>query len=231
MYRFVGNDPGQPGALNSDYNPRFRTIATNFQAWPGQFTVTDEAPTQVAATALAPGHHHGRTRPSATSAAQLPQLLRGGPALRPQASDHAAGRTVTITGFGFGAAKGTVQAERHRDGGQRDRPAGRDTSIVFTRAGQHRDRRSSLSVTGDQRLQPAYNGISLQVLEQHRRRPGHDRRPTRSWPRSARASTYATIQAALEAARPTSAKQFWLVVVWPERARPRTTRRVSTPRT
>ncbi len=54
MYRFVGNDPGQPGALNPDYNPRFRTIATNFQGWPGLYTVTDEAPTQVAATALAP---------------------------------------------------------------------------------------------------------------------------------------------------------------------------------
>ena len=54
MYRFVGNDPGQPGAQNPDYNPRFRTIATNFQGWPGLYTVTDEAPTQVAATALAP---------------------------------------------------------------------------------------------------------------------------------------------------------------------------------
>ena len=54
MYRFVGNDPGQPGALNPDYNPRFRTIATNFQGWPGLYTVTDEAPTQVATTALAP---------------------------------------------------------------------------------------------------------------------------------------------------------------------------------
>ena len=35
-------------------NAPFRTIATNFQAWPGLYTVTDEAPTQVAATALAP---------------------------------------------------------------------------------------------------------------------------------------------------------------------------------
>src|SRR5689334_24048195 len=43
------------GALNPDYNPRFRTIATNFQAWPGLYTVTDTAPTQVAATVLAPG--------------------------------------------------------------------------------------------------------------------------------------------------------------------------------
>ncbi|MDT4989845.1 MAG: large repetitive protein, partial [Micromonosporaceae bacterium] len=45
MYRFVGNDPGQPGHLNPNYNQRYRTIATNFQAWPGLFTVTDTAPT------------------------------------------------------------------------------------------------------------------------------------------------------------------------------------------
>ncbi len=55
MYRFVGNDPGQPGHLNRNYNPRFRTIATNFQAWPGLYTTTDTAPTQVAAVAVAPG--------------------------------------------------------------------------------------------------------------------------------------------------------------------------------
>ncbi len=35
MYRFVGNDPGIPGALNPNYNPRYRTIATEFEACPG----------------------------------------------------------------------------------------------------------------------------------------------------------------------------------------------------
>ena len=47
MYRFVGNDPGQPGRLNPTYNPGFRTIAATFQGWPGLYTVTDTAPTQV----------------------------------------------------------------------------------------------------------------------------------------------------------------------------------------
>ena len=35
MYYFKGNDPGQPGHANANYNPRFRTIGTEFQAWPG----------------------------------------------------------------------------------------------------------------------------------------------------------------------------------------------------
>lgn len=55
MYYFKGNDPGQPGHANANYNPRFRTIGTEFQAWPGLWTVTDTAPTQVGVIAGAPG--------------------------------------------------------------------------------------------------------------------------------------------------------------------------------
>ena len=54
MFYFKGNDPGVPGHPNPDYNPRFRTIGTNFQAWPGLYTVTDTAPTQVAQVTLQP---------------------------------------------------------------------------------------------------------------------------------------------------------------------------------
>jgi hypothetical protein len=48
MYRFVGNDPGSGDHLNPNYDPRYRTIATNFQGWPGLWTVTDTAPTLTA---------------------------------------------------------------------------------------------------------------------------------------------------------------------------------------
>ena len=114
MYRFVGNDPGQPrdalhpdSRLNADYNPRFRTIAASFQAWPGLFTVTDEAPTQVANVALAPD----------TTAANPTQCDLGGdypqlytvdhPFVR--RSDTATARTVTLQGVNFGAAAGTLK--------------------------------------------------------------------------------------------------------------------------
>ena len=43
MYRFVGNDPGQPQHPNMNYKPIYRTIAANFQAWPGIFTAADTA--------------------------------------------------------------------------------------------------------------------------------------------------------------------------------------------
>ena len=36
VYRFVGNDPGAPGNLNTNYKPGYRTIAAEFEAVPGQ---------------------------------------------------------------------------------------------------------------------------------------------------------------------------------------------------
>jgi hypothetical protein len=99
MYRFVGNDPGQPGHFNRNYNPRFRTIATNFQAWPGLFTTTDTAPTQVAAVAIAPGST--QVAPvNCDAAVDTPQLFA---VSRPYLRSTDNNRQITITGTGFGA--------------------------------------------------------------------------------------------------------------------------------
>ena len=48
MYRFVGNDPGIPGRWNPNYNPQYRTIAAEFEAFPGALIPADLAPTPVA---------------------------------------------------------------------------------------------------------------------------------------------------------------------------------------
>ena len=138
MYRFVGNDPGQPrdalhpdSRLNADYNPRFRTIAASFQAWPGLFTVTDEAPTQVANVALAPD----------TTAANPTQCDLGGdypqlytvdhPFVR--RSDTATARTVTLQGVNFGAAAGTLKV----GGAPVTTSSWSDSSITFTVRAEH----------------------------------------------------------------------------------------------
>ena len=52
MYRFVANDPGVPGALNPNYNPRFATIAAGVEALPG-LTTFDRPRAD-------PGRPHGR---------------------------------------------------------------------------------------------------------------------------------------------------------------------------
>ena len=54
MYRFVANDPGIPGRLNPNYNPRYRTIAAEFEAIPGVSILADLAPTQVGLTVESP---------------------------------------------------------------------------------------------------------------------------------------------------------------------------------
>ena len=47
MYYMLGNDPGQPGQLNLNYNPQYRTIGASFEIWPGQMLPSDLAPTQM----------------------------------------------------------------------------------------------------------------------------------------------------------------------------------------
>jgi hypothetical protein len=104
LYRFVGNDPGAPGHLNQNYNPRFRTIATEFEAMPGVTIPTDLAPTQVGVSIGIPG-----TSPTTVQCLvdeSEPQLFRvSKPFLR--STETGAARNITITGYGFGASKGT----------------------------------------------------------------------------------------------------------------------------
>ncbi len=103
MYRFVGNDPGVPGALNGDYNPRFRTIGTEFEAMPGVTIPTDLAPTQVGVSIGTPG-----TSPTTVKCLANP--------VQPQLLSRRPSRTCATTTsnrsdhhrwIGFGASKGT----------------------------------------------------------------------------------------------------------------------------
>ena len=107
MYRFVGNDPGPPSRPFRDYNPNYRTIAANFQAWPGVNTVADTAPTQVGASILAPGGQFNAlavcasedTRPQVFKVNRPYARVTGGSQLR----------DLVITGNFFGAAEGTLR--------------------------------------------------------------------------------------------------------------------------
>lgn len=108
MYRFVGNDPGQPGHPNPNYNPRYRSISANFQAWPGLFTVTDTAPTQTGAVVVTPG----TTTPvpvNCSLSASTPEVFAVDKVI--VGSGGSTGdRTVTVKGRGFGLASApTVQ--------------------------------------------------------------------------------------------------------------------------
>ncbi len=98
MYRFVGNDPGVPGRLNLNYNPRYRTIAADFEALPGLLVPADLAPTQVGVTVQLPG---GQVAPLACAAdADQPQLYSIDKPYLGVNEVH----TFTLKGVGFGTA-------------------------------------------------------------------------------------------------------------------------------
>ena len=105
LYRFVGNDPGVPGALNQNYKPQFRTIAAEFEAFPGLIVPADLAPTQVGVTVQLPGGQINQIACLLDPA--TPQLFAvSQPYVQRQGSPNA--RIFTIQGLGFGASPGAV---------------------------------------------------------------------------------------------------------------------------
>ena len=188
MYRSSATTLASPGHLNADYNPRFRTIAATFQGWPGLYTVTDEAPTQVANTVPAPGRHPGQPDP-VRPRRRLPAAVRGRPPVRPADvhDDHTADNTVITVNR---HALRQLAPARSRLGGTTVRPRAGATArspSVLPDSGSlrgpqaHRDharRRRS-----DQRQLPDPAGARAGS------RPPGTRPPTRGSRRSARASS------------------------------------------
>ncbi|HEX5690187.1 MAG TPA: IPT/TIG domain-containing protein, partial [Roseiflexaceae bacterium] len=104
LYRFVGNDPGVPGRLNTNYNPLYRTIAAEFEALPGLTIPADLAPTQVAVGVQIPGSQTLSPVNCALEAAS-PQLYAID---KPYIYTNEIGSlpTFTLSGAGFGASQG-----------------------------------------------------------------------------------------------------------------------------
>ncbi|MEY2581779.1 MAG: large repetitive protein [Ilumatobacteraceae bacterium] len=107
VYRLVGNDPGTLSHRNLDYNPQFRTIATEFQAWPGVVHPVDQAPTHNGITIEGPAAQFG-----ALSLCKLdvknPVLFSIDKPYYDPGTGGDGGRTYTIRGSGFGTAATTT---------------------------------------------------------------------------------------------------------------------------
>ena len=209
MYRFVGNDPGQPGAQNPDYNPRFRTIATNFQGWPGLYTVTDEAPTQVAATVLGPDTTVANPT-MCDLAADSPQVF---------AVDHpyvrgTAARDVTVNGIGFGAQSGASLKLNGTAVPAANISSWTNTRVKFTVPSSTPLGAVALSVTASNGLS-TYNALTIQVLGTSGTQGNSATNPLIAEVGGSAPGHYSTIQAAIEAAHGNNSHRYWLVVVWP----------------
>jgi hypothetical protein len=106
LFRLVGNDPGIPGRLNPNFNPQYRTIAADFEVFPGLLVPADLAPTQVGVAVQLPGSTVNQAVTCALDATE-PQLYAvGRPWVRFGAGN--AERTISIQGVGFGTTPGQV---------------------------------------------------------------------------------------------------------------------------
>jgi len=113
LYRFVGNDPGTPGRWNPNYNPQYRTISAEFEAFPGLTLPADLAPTPVAVAVQIPGL---QTSQPAVCTLNDPATLMGTPnstGVTPElfavSKPYVKGTgSFTIDGQGFGTAPGQV---------------------------------------------------------------------------------------------------------------------------
>jgi SdrD B-like domain/Abnormal spindle-like microcephaly-assoc'd, ASPM-SPD-2-Hydin len=105
VYRFVGNDPGRTGALNLNYNPRYRTIAAEFEAFAGLIVPADLAPTQVGVNVQLPNGQAAAVQ--CAPDLDRPQLYA---VSRPYADlvGLPANRNFTISGTSFGTSAGSV---------------------------------------------------------------------------------------------------------------------------
>ncbi len=102
MYRFVGNDPGQPpDRLNPNHNPQYRTITANFEVWPGVINPADLAPTQIAVSIQGPGSQFNAVSQCALDAATPKFFAVSRPFVR--STDSGPARNITIYGDDFGA--------------------------------------------------------------------------------------------------------------------------------
>lgn len=101
MYRFVGNDPGQPYHRNPNWNPQYQTISANFEAWPGVTNPADVAPMPMAVTIEMQG-----ARATALAVCALPSATPKFFAVdRPYVIGSG---SITIYGDAFGALPGSV---------------------------------------------------------------------------------------------------------------------------
>ncbi len=197
MYRVVANDPGIPGNLNPNYNPRFATHAAGAEGLVGASTFADLAPTQVGVTIETPNTGISQAVTCPVDGA-TPQLFT---VTRPYVDvDGSAGaRSFTINGLGFGNA-GDVTL----DGTSVPTANWTDTSIDVTVPLGADVGPKQLLVTRASNGQSSTNGLTIHALGAsynptlYEVGPGHP---------------YATIQSALDEAQAVAGDN--LVVVYP----------------
>ena len=207
LYRFVGNDPGTPGHWNPNYTPQYRSIAAEFEAFPGLTLPADLAPTPVAVAVQIPGAQT-LSPISCTLDAATPQFFT---ISKPYMYSNASGtaRSFTITGFGFGTRSAASRVTL--DGAAMTITSWADRQIQFTipstgapAPGPHQ---LGIQAANNQKV---VNGVTFHILVPSGGGGGGAYNPTIF--EVGPDKSYHTIQSAIEAATGTAKA---LVVVYP----------------
>ena len=105
VYRLVANDPGSPLNPNTDFQPGYRSIATNFQLWPNITLPADLAPWPISLFVEGPGQQ--TLHPAVCDLKDtIPQLFAVDKPYILQSARGTSNGDVTITGFHFGSSSG-----------------------------------------------------------------------------------------------------------------------------
>jgi hypothetical protein len=206
VYYLLGNDPGQPGALNPNYNPQFRTIGASFEIWPGAIVPSDLAPTQMVVGLLSPGSTF--TQPaqclinSRDTAPTVPELFAVNVPYVTVDPDASIGGAFTIYGQGFGAQGPLSQVLLN--GAPMPVTSWNDTQINVTVPATTPRGPRNLTIVA-QNGKRTVNGLTFHVLGPGYRPDVYEVGPGRA---------YTTIQSAIDAAASRPNRDS-LVVVFP----------------
>lgn len=107
MYRFIGNDPGDPDQPNERFNPDYQTLNLVFDLWPGKTTYADVALMPVTAFVQVPGAQFSPP-PACRIPDTVPQLFAVSRVEADADDPIDNNRTFTIAGRGFGDTTGSV---------------------------------------------------------------------------------------------------------------------------
>ena len=196
MYYMLGNDPGQPGQLNPNYNPQYRTIGATFEIYPGVMVPSDLAPTQIVPGVLAGGSQFD-TPPQCTLNDPLNPTT---PEIFAVSQPYVNGNgSITINGQGFGTG-GAVTL----NGNAVTTTSWSATQIVIDIPAGTTPGPYQMAITADNGNQ-SVNGLTIHVL-------GAGYNPTLY--EVGPGNTYATIQSAIDAAAAAGGDS--LVVVYPD---------------
>ncbi|MEZ4659066.1 MAG: choice-of-anchor Q domain-containing protein [Caldilineaceae bacterium] len=210
VYYMLGNDPGQPGALNVNYNPQYRTIGASFEIYSGLIIPSDLAPTQIVPGVLAAGSQFGAPPQCLLNDPNNPTTPEIFALSQPYHDVNGEDIIVTIQGQGFG---------QHGDGSQvlldglfwDNTPTWNDSTIELELSSAVPVGRHQLTIINNNGAQ-SVNSITFHVIDSSGG-SGNTNNPRIYEVGPGR--QYATIQDGVNAAAAANLQRPRLVVVYP----------------